>query len=529
MADYEPKKGWYSSLTQRIANKLPEWNAIRRRRDSVGQSLINAAAGSKIEHTWNEAERALRNKFIGTLEIDQPDLVARIDVPDSITLAQPTKIKNKVLNSSFEIWPNQSALPQLWRSSGDGDVAVVDDGFIGNRAAQLSAGYGESITVYQDIDIQIPANQSWTYSVWYSIDSSLALSSPASGFGLEAVGYCVDGTTETLRTAFDVNTGGRPLRIYVSGAFTKTTTKVRIQAVVSHTPTFTFTDSVIVDLFQMEIGTLPTSWLPNPLDNWPHIKVYSKVAPVLIESGDRTQFVESMEDFWIKAVPTRAAYNTVLTEDEVADSAPAAIGGFTSFGTAGRFTEIDFFDDEWPYTVEAYKLGSDYKLRMVGTDVPDILAIFDLGFRNYRDYFEVDAAVVFEAITYYNDWLWIVLKKADWAGTTKRWVCVADVRTPWPRPSYLEVMAVIELPTPSTSALITRVEFRYDDQQHLYIGDGHTTYVYDLYYDYFMISGRRIYMREDPTTITLVEAEPTRRELTAGKDQSSFDRTQGRR
>ena len=85
------------------------------------------------------------------------------------------------------------------------------------------------------------------------------------------------------------------------------------------------------------------------------------------------------------------------------------------------------------------------------------------------------------------------------------------------------------MPTPDINTLITKVGFRYDDQQHLYIGDGHTTYVYNLYYDYFTISDRDLYMREKPDSISIVESAPIRRSMTADVEDSGFDRTVHRR
>jgi hypothetical protein len=525
VAEYEPKAGWYSRWTQKIVNGLPSWNKIRRQRDSVGQQLVNAAAGKHVEHAWNEMERALRNRYPGTVEVNQPDLVTRVGVPQGVAMNPPTKVYNQVLNSSFEVWPNQAELPQFWQYSGTGTTAVVSTGFVGNRALQLSATLGQAVTVYQDIALDIPAGQEWTFSAWYSIDSSLSLTAPATGFGIEVVGYLVDNTTETLRTAFATDTNGRASKVSVTGSFTKAVTKIRISFLVKHTAGFTFSDTVTVDLAQVEEGEIATSWRPNPLDNWPHVTIHHDLSPVWLEDGNRAQFVESMEDFWLKAVPTRAAYETQITDDGPADSAPAPVGGVTSYGTAGRFVETDVLDEDWLYTVEAYSAAGTHSLRMIGTDVPDILGVFGMAFRNWRNWFEDDTSIVLEAITYFGGWLWVVHKKNDFLGAQKRYLSVVDVRTPWPRPSYLEVLATIELPTPSLGTLVTRLEFRYDDQQHIYVGDGLTTHVYTLHYDYFMIRNRFLLLREDPASIAIIEAEPRRRKLTTAQDASKMDRT----
>ena len=525
MAEYEPKAGWYSRWTQKIANSLPSWNKIRRQRDSVGQTLINAIAGKHVEHTWDEMERAVRNRYPGTIEVDQPDLVTRVSLSRSLNLNSATKVYNRLFNSSFEIWPNQAEIPQYWRYAGDATVEVVDEGFVGNRALRLSAALNESVTIYQDMERAIPAGQEWTFSAWYSITSALSLTVPASGFGLEAVGYLVDNTTETLRSPFLADTDGNAKKVSLTGSFTKYVTKVRVSLVVTHTPSFTFTDAVVVDLVQAEEGVVATSWRPHFLDNWPHVDIFSKISPLWLEDGNRTQFVESLKDFWIRAMPTRLTYAQQITDSGPADSAPAAVGGITSYGTTGRFVETDFHKEDWLYTIEAYSAAGTPKLRMIGTDVPDILGTFDLAFRNWRNWYEEDTSIEIEAITYFSGRVWVVHKKNDLLGVQKRYLSVVDPKTPWPRPSYLEAPITLELTTPSLGTLITRVEFRYDDQQHIYIGDGLDTYVYTLHYDYFMINDRSLILREDPSSISIIEAEPYRREMTNAQDASRMDRT----
>jgi len=390
----------------------------------------------------------------------------------------------------------------------------------------LSSALNESITLYQDFEQVIPANQEWSFSVWYAITSSLGLTAPATGFGIEAVGYCNDGSTETIRAAFATNTGGEPTLLTKVGSYTKGVYKVRIQILCTHTGAFPFTDSVVVDLVQAEIGDTPTPWRPHPFDYWPHVTINHTLAPILIESGHRAQFVETMKDFWASAIPTRLLPKVGVTESSAADAAPTADGnGIITYGSAGRWVEVDQYGDEWPYEAVAYSSGSTHRIKFVGTVAADIFGDFDLAFRNYIDYFEIDTAITIEAITEYSGWLWAVLKKADHSGTTKRYLAIIDPRTPWPRPAYLEVFALLEIPEPSLSTLITRVEIRYEDQQHIYIGDGHLTFAYRLYYDYFTISGTSIFIREYPSSMSVIEAATDRKEYTKDLSISDFDRS----
>lgn len=522
MTEYEPKSGWYSPWTQRIANELPDWNKIRRRRDSVGQALINPIAGKYMDEWWDAAEKALRNKFPATLNLNEPDLITSITIPDGITLLQPSQIRNKLLNSSFEIWPNQSILPQSWRQTGTGTVVVSETGFVGKRAIEVTPALGSTIGVYQEFDEVIPAGQEWSFSVHYQVQGGAGLTAPATGFGIEVLGYCIDNTTETLRTPFDPTASVYPRRLTLTDSFSKTVSKVRVTLICTRTIGFPFTGTLTIDMVQAEKGSSPTSWMPNPLDNWPHITVLWQLSPILLESGYRMQFVETIGDFWTRAIPTRLEPKVGFTEG-TADPIPS--GTVISYGTAGRWVEVDSDKEEWPYTAEAYSYLGSHRIRFIGTLVPDILGTFMLAFRNYRSYFETEE-IELEAITYYDPWLWIVHKKDDKDGAQKRYLSVVDPRTPWPRPDYLEALVTIEIPDLSLLRLITRVEFRNDDQSHIYIGDGESTFVFSLHYDYFMIAGRMINMREQPDSITVLPAEPTRREQ-ASKD-ISMDRSRGR-
>jgi len=526
MTEYEPKKGWYSSWTQKIVNGLPSWNDIRRLRTSNGQSLMNAAAGRPLDFIEEQMEEDLRNRYLSTVDLNQPDIVTRVEIPQGVSLAQPETIRNRLLNSSFEIWPNQSELPAQWRSDGTGSVVVSSAGFIGTRALSLSAALNQSIGIYQEFEQNIPVGQEWSFSVWYAITSSLGLTAPATGFGLEAIGYCSDGSTETLRVAFSTNTSGVPKQATVTGSYTKAVYKVRVRLVCSHTGSFLFTDSVIVDLVQAEIGDVVTPWRPHPFDYWPHITIQYQLSPVLLETGHRAQYTETMGDFWLKALPTRVTPKVGLTESATMDAAPTPDGdGVTTYGTGGRWVEVDQYNDEWPYQAAAYSSGSSHKIRFIGTITPDIFGTFDLAFRNYRNYYETDTAITLEAMTEFNNVLWVILKKADLSGTTKRYLAVVDPHTPWPRPSYLEVPILIELAEPSISTRITRCEFRYEDQQHLYIGNGQFTFVYRLHYDYFTIDGNYLFLREDPASIVIMDAEPTKKEYTTELSASDFDRS----
>ena len=111
-------------------------------------------------------------------------------------------------------------------------------------------------------------------------------------------------------------------------------------------------------------------------------------------------------------------------------------------------------------------------------------------------------------------YLLVVLKKVDYAGTTKRYLAIVDPRVPEPVPSYMEVVSMIELSGISTATKISRADVRYSDQQHLYVGNGESEWAFTLHYDYFMVDFNRkaMYYREDYSTVVPQVMSRTRRE-----------------
>lgn len=501
MSEYEPRAVHHSPETQAIANELPSHSKIRREKDSIGQALLGPA-GRTLENIQADLERMLRDRFLSLANLDEPDQMRTIYLSTADELIYPTTIENFVFNSSFGLHTAHDILPDYWRSEGTGAVSV-GSGLLGAQGIQLQTTSGQSAAVYQEVEEPIRAGVSWCFYVWY-VSEATGLTAPATGFGLEVIGTRGDGTTETLRAAFTPDTGGYPKQALILGSFAQDVSKFKIRALVTNSAGFLITTPVTVDIVMAAPGNVAKAWYPNPFDSYPYHDYYDGLAPVIIEYGRRAQYVERIPDFWDKAYPTRASSVQLISSGGTIDPVPSAgTDGFTVHAEAGEATEIDMWKDEWPITFQVGYQAASPKVRGIGTTAPDIFGPFDLAFRNWRNWFEDGISWTPEAMTWFHDRLHVVLQKQDYAGTTKRYLAVVDQRFSRPFLAYMEVVTMIELPGISTATRITRAEYRYSDQQHLYIGNGESEWVYQIHYDLFIMDRARsqLYIREDYDTV----------------------------
>jgi len=512
MSEYEPKSGWYALETQRIANNLPQWMKIRRERDSDGQAYLNPF-GSRLDEFNEQAELALRNRFLELANLNEPDQLKRVQLPLEVAFQYPTEIINYLFNSSFEILTSHDRVADYWQVEGNGQVSMAD-GLLGSRAIQLLVGSGQWAGVYQERTDLIRAGETWCFYVWYTSQAT-GLTAPATGFGLEVVGTLPDASTETIRVAFEPDTGGYPKRAVIRGSFSRDVVKWKFRVIVTNSGPFPIVTPVVVDMALAAEGNQVVDWRPNIFDNYPYIDYYDRFTPVVSEHGIRAQFVERFNDFWLKAVPTRASSPQVLSTGGTLDPTPSpGDDGFTVHSTTGEYRAVDFWKEEWYHRWQIGYDGANPRIRAYGLDAADVIGPFDLAFRNYRNWFEDGASWTAESMTSFNGYLWAVIKKQDQLGNTKRFLAIVDPKFPWPAPSYLEVIAMIELTGISTSTWLSRAEVKFSDQQWLYVGDGATSWAYRLYYDYFMVDYNRkiMYFREEYDEVVPQLTVPARTE-----------------
>jgi hypothetical protein len=469
----------------------------RRLSTSNAQAYLNIPA-QHIEHLFGQAQQQLEGQYLELAGVYEPDQLRRFQLPAHVPLESPTEIDNWLLNSSFEIVSSEDRIADYWRAEGTGQVAMTS-GIIGAKAIQIVCTPGQWAGVYQEQDIEIQAGEKFVFQGWYHT-SGAGLTAPVSGFGLEAIGYRADATTETLQASFDVDTGGNPRRLVLRGSFSQRVTKVKFRAIVTSSVAFPMITPVVIDAMLFDRSDTPKEWAPFPLDHPPYVRLPRILGPVVIESGTRVQYVELMRNFWTEAVPTRVGQPRLMWSGGTLDPTPApGADGFAVYGEGGTFTEVDFWDKEWTGIWQAGYQGSTPGIRGLGDDAPDVWGPWDIGFLNWRNWFEDGQTWVPEAMTAFGNKLAVVLQKQDQLSQWKRFLLIVEPKQPRPYKTFLRAVAMLELPGLSLSTSISRAEFRRSDYQWLYLGNGRSEWAFRLYYDYFMIDfgGKRLITRED--------------------------------
>lgn len=498
----EKRNTRYSYFAQFIANHLADHSKIRRLKSSKGQALINGVAGH-MEDLSDSMDLATRNLFLDLASLDTPDIIWSTSLPAHWKLQYPSENRNLLKNSSFEITTNQRILPDWWRSISTAvDEITYTDGVIGANALSIPApvaGVGTTSTVlYQDVAVEIMAGTNLIPSCWYRIDRVLSgvLTPPADSFGLHLTATLRDGTTETSMSNFAIDTDGKWRRLSFTYTPTQDVVRLRVSVSIINNIGFNWLDPVDVDCFQLERSSITSSWMPHIQDSLQYLDLDSlALAPAIFEAGTRAQYVQKLKDFWLESIPTRV---------EVEDAA------YTPYGSA----QVEVFGglevDFWKNTIRFNYQKANYAVRKIGTadTGADLFADYSLAFLDYEGKYEVDTTITIVGITFFHNKLWVVFTGTDWKGYTKTYLGIVDPKVPHPEPTYLEVDACLELP--SAPANIDRAFIRYEDQQHLAVGNSTSMVLYRLYYDYFMVDNFRnkVFFREDYTNVSPMEVNP---------------------
>ena len=194
---YNPRPDAYAFNTQRIANKLPEWNKIRRRKQSYGQNLINAIYGHPLDKVEEQIEDSFRERSLQLSPLDQPDLVVEAYVPDHIDLGAPPGIQNFIPNSNFQIWSYPHQLPDKWIAldTSNSQTYTIIPGLHGHNSLRVTAPASQSASVYIDIDLNIPAGQVWSISGFCRHFEFITAATTGDKWGLSVEGLQVTNNT----------------------------------------------------------------------------------------------------------------------------------------------------------------------------------------------------------------------------------------------------------------------------------------------------------------------------------------------
>jgi hypothetical protein len=561
MPEYDPIVLRYSPETQLTVNNLPGHSKIRRQRDSVGQSLVNAVFGVHADALSKDVDRVFHDHFLELASLDQPDIVWSTPIAPNTEFGLPVMSKNLLRNSSFEIYTNQLRLPDWWYVKTyipNSEwlcypyALVAQNGFIGDNCIALhcnpftkigisqlvpdrganSLRFARTDPIQKDVVTPFKAGQELVASMYYWVGQHDMTSGVDTDMTLVVLAYDVDGNVDDLSHVVGVvETDGWQR---ASKAFTlqKNYTHIEVGVVFNtgyYDDYFDLPPVPHVDNFQLEFAKRATKWVPF-LNDKPFyqdkVHVYP-ASPVVSEFMTRAQHVPTKRDFW-HAVPTR------ITLEGRTSLEAAAVSGVT-----GYTYEVDNNKDQWRIEWVLKTHGGIQYICKVGVSPQDIYGWYQLALPTYNGNFGIGTKddpdnyslhynydTTIAAMTYFQGKIWAVGPAYHYVDVRiwkdegeeydiKETMClfVIDPTTWHPEPNHLEVLAVLALPSwphddgswPITAHNATRVEFRRGDQQHIFIssddpGSGaRKVYRYRLHYDYFTVEQdtRMAYFREN--------------------------------
>lgn len=482
----EKRVGYHHHATQQTANDLPQWHVGRRLRTSEQHKVLNALAGKQIGE-WEEADdSAFLDGFLSWVETDAPDVVLKYQVPANTELGKEFNSKNMLLNGAFKVRTNDMLLADNWLAAGDVSKGT---GFISNNCATLDPRTQQS-TLTQTQYLDIPAGTSLCASIYYRIPQwiSAGAAAPNTHALVLQVRY-TDNTTATVRARLDAHTFGAWSRVYVTTTLEKPVDWISLQISTQATAGFPITQLVSVDACMLEFSTMPSQWEPSRRD-YPHYFNQTVPSPIEFEAEHPIYYVDNFDDFWRKAIPTRAGV-TLARTNTIDPPVPV-----------GTVRLVDYDNRTWWAEFDIARAGLG--VRKIGITCPgEVYAEYDLAYWNYRGYYDLSFSYTVLALAWLHGQLWAVTRNTV-LGETKLMLSILQPRVPSPEPTYLEVIAAIELS--DVPLAVDRAEFRYDDQQHIYLSDGVNEYRTRLYYDYFMFDAATYmaYFREEYSQLVLI-------------------------
>lgn len=491
---YNPREDFYYNSTQKIANNLPEWNKIRKWKQSNGQKLINALWGCHLDDLNKKINSFVRQRHLSLVEMDQPDVVEVCNIPDELRLSTSSVLTNYIRNSNFQIRSYGSRLPDYWQfDSSEASYSIVD-GYLGHRALRItvddsSAGGNSLLT--QEIHMRIGAGEYFTFSFYYRLDGAQTSGATYNyDWAARIYGVQEDNVT-TQMSVLQMNTDGtnnKWVRITGSGTFLKEVFKVIVNVGFSKGSTDVVDRYVDVDCFQFERGKYSTPWSPNLDDRFFYQKTRNPSPVLVFGDASSATYVDNNDDFWDNAFPTRI---------ELVHREPASVQETTS---AGRIPLTDFWKDTYYWSFKVASTTSQLSFYDTAHQT-DIIRDFYVAFRNYENLYQIDDTVEFDRLTFFAGKLWAL--------TAANELVVIEPKFPWPAPTYLQAISSVKIDTGGSNLAAgtsIKMEFRNEDRQHIYIYDNNYVYQYRLYYDFFLVdaASRRVFLREQYTNLRIV-------------------------
>lgn len=481
----EARIGYHSSVTQEIVNQLPMWWSGRRLRTSKYNQIVNYLAGTQIADLVSRNDDAFVGGVLALADANVPDILLKYQVPASVGLREDYVSRNLLVNGSFKLRTNPYLVADNWTYSG---TIQYQTGLFNNTAVAMDPTAGLAY-LRQELYLDIPAGKKLCASCYYRIPTWAAAGAVVpTGHGITFTVRYKDGTTSVGYAQFAAHTQGEWKRVQTYLTLTANIDLITFQVQTFTTAGFAINQQVVVDGCQVEQAQRASQWEPSRLDS-PHYVGFSDSPPVDFEAEHLLYYTDALRDFWYRAEPTRTGV-TYSRTNEIVSSA-----------TAGTETLTDYFGEDWDCTFS----HSGNKVKKIGITCPDEeYGSYDLAFYNPRGFYETGYTYTIQALTWFADRIWLVINTRNIPENTMTAIlCTVDPRVPSPEPDYLEVTAAISMPDVPLD--IDRMEFRYEDQQHIYLGNATTEYRVRVYYDYYMVDTQTYmaYFREQYDQLVL--------------------------
>jgi len=311
----DPIYGCRAYSTQKIMNNLPKWVDMREDRNSIGQKLTHSWA-CNLDNLSSAYDEYRAEQFLSTADT-YPDVFTGVsELSFKEDKVYQAKFSNLLFNSSFSmLGPARLQKPEGWsvRRNGLIDSLAFDTGesLFGSHALVLDGSLGH-VVLKQSRNLQQPGG-SLNLSIFVKTrnnnsESDTGRTVPEDS-GIVLVLNYSDGSTETFGLGFPYNTKGLWARASFNVGIKKTLHKYEVMIINRSNRTY------IVDLPQLEIGTMPTFWT-HSVDDVPIFLTSSlrnvTAAQVLLgkDKNDSIQKLEllsasSSDEFMDIIIPTR--------------------------------------------------------------------------------------------------------------------------------------------------------------------------------------------------------------------------------
>lgn len=492
MALVDPQAYFFSEETQALNNRLPQWHKGRRLRDSNWAQLTSVFDGMGLEDYKTEERRALRNLFIQTAHLDEPDLLGQVQLPEGTSLTPKENNVNLLRNGSFESRARIDRVGDYWEHSGT--VAVLGGALFGGRTPALTPTASETVRISQTVR-RDPWNsgESRSFSAWYRIPTWVGGTIPSTSHGLLVIVTYGDGSTQTFRAAFAVHTSDAWRRIMLTVTPTRPVVEYTVRFETIRSAIFNISVPIRLDAVQAQRGSEVTTYEDNLNDqpNWFRPRLRS---PIGFDTTVPVFVTPAMREFYYEAVPTRVQLFRQLARASSADRR----------GGVGQ--AVDFYRQRWAFTWTVNTVTN--KIQRIGLNPQDDYGSFDLAFFTGTStgpkFEDAVSGVTFRSLAGFQRWLWVIHQAPDLNGNIVMALSIVDPRVPFPAPAYYEAVQTLQLPLP-TGLDYLHTEFRFEDPQHLYVQTSTQEYVLRLFYDYAIIDAEslRVFFRERYDSIAL--------------------------